>query len=757
VGGVARSLLLGLTLALAIALPASASTWSGPSVVSPANTTTYPSPSVAINDAGVGIEAASTFDNASGAVTIRTATHTPGGAWVTDPAPASGAQIEACTPHASLDAAGNALVVWASWTSAGCSGTQTIFFATRAAGTTAWSAPVALGTGLGDDGSAMSAASNAAGQTVVGWETKNATNRFVTGASGSPTGGFGTPVTLTTVPLADLLQHLSTSVGAAGDAAVQWTIDESGVTNIKLAVQPHGGAFQPNNPSSITTNSNSMSAATFNSVAVDPSGNALSAYYFSDNGNPPVFASVLTPAGGAPQTQQVVGTPQPGFVASTIDLGFDGGGTATAAWVETNVGSTAPNYVSRVFSAVRAPGAASPWMGNAPLTGPAPSPEVNVRIAVAASGAAVVSWDAAGAENDEIAIYRPAGGAFGAAVNLGQGSASPLNGAAITAPSAAIAPGGDALVGFAGSVARDARVAVLDAHAPTITAMTVPASAAAAQSVAMTMSATDLWSGLATGQPVWSFGDGTSAPGSSVAHAYAKGGTYTVSLAATDGAGNASAPMTRQIVVAAPAGPATPKTTVAKPKLKAAYVASRLVGTIALSGTSAAPTSLSIAIRRSGAKKVAATVKLAVKKAGTWSKTIKLPASLLPGKYGVTVSGTGVTSSATSFTIAVPKTGVASRVYASGPRHGPAVTKLGRTSELWAHFRFGSLPKKGQAITTQWILPSGTKLGANARPRAALVEAQVKDLKGKPLPTGRWRCVLRVGGVVVATLNVRLT
>ena len=64
--------------------------------------------------------------------------------------------------------------------------------------------------------------------------------------------------------------------------------------------------------------------------------------------------------------------------------------------------------------------------------------------------------------------------------------------------------------------------------------------------------------------------------------------------------------------------------------------------------------------------------------------------------------------------------------------------------------------KKGQTITTQWILPNGSKLAANTRPRTTLVEAQVKDLSGKALPTGRWRCVISAGGVVVATLSVRL-
>jgi hypothetical protein len=222
--------------------------------------------------------------------------------------------------------------------------------------------------------------------------------------------------------------------------------------------------------------------------------------------------------------------------------------------------------------------------------------------------------------------------------------------------------------------------------------------------------------------------------------------------------GNASAPVTRQIVISSPAGPpppTVPSTTIAKPKLKATYKASRLVGTIALSGTSPITVALTIAIRKHGAKKVSTSSRFAAT-SGKWTRTLKLPAGLTPGKYDVTVSGKGVRSSQTSFAIAAPKAGIVKRSYATGPKHGPATTTLSRTSELWAHFIFGTLPKKGQKITTQWILPDGTKLAANARPRTSLVEAQVKDLSGKALPTGRWRCVIRAGGSVVATLNVRL-
>jgi hypothetical protein len=142
--------------------------------------------------------------------------------------------------------------------------------------------------------------------------------------------------------------------------------------------------------------------------------------------------------------------------------------------------------------------------------------------------------------------------------------------------------------------------------------------------------------------------------------------------------------------------------------------------------------------------------------AGAWSKAIKLPATLLPGSYVVHVTGPVVLASTASFTIAPPASGIVSRSYASATHGGPAAASVGSTTQVWGHFRFAVIARKGQKITTQWILPGGKKLGAVTRPRSKLVEAQVKDLSGKKLPKGRWRCILRVGKTVLATLNVRL-
>jgi hypothetical protein len=230
-------------------------------------------------------------------------------------------------------------------------------------------------------------------------------------------------------------------------------------------------------------------------------------------------------------------------------------------------------------------------------------------------------------------------------------------------------------------------------------------------------------------------------------------------VSARDGVGFAAAPVTRQIVVSnppPPPPPAPPAIAVSKLAVKTVWKASRLVGSVTISGTVGAATTLTLEYRLHGAKKIAGSNTSQVA-AGPWSRTLKLPASLAPGRYDLSATGKGVISAGTSFTVAAPKSGIVSRSYASGLRHGPAVTRLATTSELWAHFSFSTLPAKGQKITTQWTLPGGRKLRANPQARSKVVEAEVKQSGTTPLPKGPWHCVVRAGSVIVATLNVRLS
>jgi hypothetical protein len=271
----------------------------------------------------------------------------------------------------------------------------------------------------------------------------------------------------------------------------------------------------------------------------------------------------------------------------------------------------------------------------------------------------------------------------------------------------------------------------------------------------MSASTTDGWGSLAAGQPTWSFGDGGTGAGGTVTHVFATPGTYTVTAGAVDTVGNGATPSTHTITIASPPPPPLPATTVAAPKPSYSWKGGKLKGSVTISGTVGGAASLTVTIKaRVGGKMVAKATLSA--SAGAWSQAFTLPPTLLPGIYDVDVSGAAVQPSSTSFSLTAPVTGIVSRSFASATHGGPAAASVGATTQLWAHFRFAVLAKKGQKITTQWILPSGTKLGAVTRPRGSLVEAQVKDLRGKTLPKGRWRCVLRVGKTVLATLNVRL-
>ena len=276
----------------------------------------------------------------------------------------------------------------------------------------------------------------------------------------------------------------------------------------------------------------------------------------------------------------------------------------------------------------------------------------------------------------------------------------------------------------------------------------------------MTTSVTDAWSGLAAGQPTWTFGDGGTASGAWVTHVFAAPGMYTVTVGAKRWLGNAAA-TTRQIVVSnagsapPPPGGSSAPTTVAKPKVKAAWKASHLVGSVSVSGTVGANTTLTVSGRLHGGKKTAFRSSFKVK-AGKWKHTRE--AAFDAGAWEVRRDRDRERRQELADVVHTRRAEDGNRQarLRDGPRHGPEATTLSGTSELWAHFIFGTLPKKGQTITTQWILPNGKKLAANTRPRMSLVEAQVKDLSGKALPVGRWRCVISAGGVVVATLNVRL-
>jgi hypothetical protein len=112
--------------------------------------------------------------------------------------------------------------------------------------------------------------------------------------------------------------------------------------------------------------------------------------------------------------------------------------------------------------------------------------------------------------------------------------------------------------------------AVLDAGAPVLGTVTAPTTASTGVPVSFSASATDRWSQVAL---AWAFGDGATAPGGAVSHAFGAAGTPVVTVTATDKGGN-TASAGRTVTVTAPVvlppPPPPPPPVVVTPKLQTA-------------------------------------------------------------------------------------------------------------------------------------------------------------------------------------------
>jgi hypothetical protein len=90
-----------------------------------------------------------------------------------------------------------------------------------------------------------------------------------------------------------------------------------------------------------------------------------------------------------------------------------------------------------------------------------------------------------------------------------------------------------------------------DAVAPALSGFTAPASLRPGANGGFSAAATDVWGPLTAG---WDFGDGQTAPGATVAHAYAAPGSFAAKVTVTDAAGNA---VSRSATVTVPGPPDT--------------------------------------------------------------------------------------------------------------------------------------------------------------------------------------------------------
>ncbi len=96
-----------------------------------------------------------------------------------------------------------------------------------------------------------------------------------------------------------------------------------------------------------------------------------------------------------------------------------------------------------------------------------------------------------------------------------------------------------------------------DAAGPSLGSLSFQTSGGVDEDFSFSVSPLDAWSAL--GATTWSFGDDTSASGTSVSHRFASAGTYTVTATSTDALGNSSSESQTVTVTAPPTPPAPPE------------------------------------------------------------------------------------------------------------------------------------------------------------------------------------------------------
>lgn len=486
---------------------------------------------------------------------------------------------------AGSDARGDVVAAWVRTDGS----SQIVEVASRPAGGEFSVQPLQSATGSAGN---VGVAVNGQGDAIVVWRRSTTTNEVWT--SVRPAGGdFGPPQALAAVPGKNALEP-SVAVNDAGAMMVVWYLVNSDTDNkqtIYGAYRPPGGGF--------TTTPISTADAWNQSprVVLDSSGKATVVWSYWDGASINIARVRIRSADGSLGTQRNLSATAPtGFpMFATVDL--DNAGNALAVWSHWN------GIAFDVEGASR-PAAADSWT-NLPSFGQSASASFGSepQVAVDPSGNGLAVWRAA--SNTIQAASRAAGGAFGSA-QLG------ISAPTATTPRVVLDAAGNATSVWARSDGEGQRIeaatrpfggqfgavkvlskpfsalepalsmdglgnafsiwplddpslpdsadslvqfSAYDSSPPDLNAVSVPAAGIAGASSSFSASASDVWSPVGVS---WTFGDGSSADGASASHAYGAPGSYAVTVAAVDAAGNTRT-ATRTIQISNPPAPAPPQ------------------------------------------------------------------------------------------------------------------------------------------------------------------------------------------------------
>jgi hypothetical protein len=507
--------LASAVLAGALAGPASAA-WTGVTDLAPANALNKPigPPSIALGRDGTAFAAFQRFDGAN--LRAAVAMRVPGGGFgaAVDLSPAG---KDAADPVVAVDPQGNATLAWLQLSD------LTIRARYRPAGGD-WTEPTTLSATQAITAPAVAVGVN--GAAVVAWGRKTGNGEVARVEAATRAAGdvvFGPAKFASPDAGNDLCRGVHVAMDAAGDVAAIWTrrTTTAGAYRAETAVKAAGATdFQPSESRSTPTGE----AGCNTDIRMTPGGRVTAIWDHSDAAGAPFYVAVAERS--APFTTPWSGqTKLSTLTADSTEpvLALDAAGNAGATWL-------AGGQIVSAFRTGTSPFSTPPK----PLSG-----ATNLRgEAVAASPNGDMMAAYVGASNGNDAIFsarRRLGTAFGDVLPV----AVTTPGGRLDLPGIALDDQGNAFAVWQRTVGgvSTAQVSAFDPVPPAITAASVPASGFSGVPVSMAAAATDRMSAAGLR---FDFGDGSSAAGGGVEHIYGRPGDYTVTVTATDAAGNAS-------------------------------------------------------------------------------------------------------------------------------------------------------------------------------------------------------------------------
>jgi hypothetical protein len=289
---------------------------------------------------------------------------------------------------------------------------------------------------------------------------------------------------------------------------------------------------------------------------------------------------------------------------------------------------------------------------------------------------------------------------------------------------------------------KHAMISIYDAAPPVVTAPVFAGTQILGDPLSFSVSASDSWSGV--GAPAWTFGDGGTATGLGVAHTYGGVGPFPVTVTVADGSGNSA---TSSGVV----GLSKAQAALTTARFSARWKVSRVRGTLLVAGSVPRAGSYAIDVAKGAKRRIHASFDLP---AGAFSKKLKLPATLVPGAYRVSLSpaSSNIGPAGRDVKLAAPASGVVDKAFLTGARNGTAARTLTGATTIWANFHFAAKPKGKLTLTWYKLGKRRIRLGSTSKDSAVKV---ISYLRSSRAFRGVYQAVLTRRGVVIFRVSVK--